>query len=52
MIRFLLTVLTTWRNDRSFQMICVIALPSVGAVLASVMLGGAIDELLTALFDN
>ena len=40
MIRFLLTVLTIWRNDRSFQMICVFAPPSVGVVLASVRLGG------------
>ena len=40
MIRFLLTVLTFCRTDRSFQMKCVIAPPSVGAVLASVMLGG------------
>lgn len=41
MIRFLLTVLTSYSDDRNFQMKCVIAPPSVGAVLASVMLGGA-----------
>ena len=40
MIRFLLTVLTIWSDDRSFQMKCVFAPPSVGTVLASVMLGG------------
>ena len=40
MIRFLLTVLTSYGDDRSFQMKCVIAPPSVGTILASVMLGG------------